>query len=238
MTPAPFATFALVGNPNCGKTALFNALTGGRQKVANYAGVTVERKEGLAELPDGRRVRLIDLPGTYSLRARSPDEAVTRDAVLGRLRDEPAPDVILCIADATNLGLVLRLALELKSAGRPVVERTAARLNRDSRRVSSTSARWSSPVSAMYPRSMSCFSASAASNGSMRISGGCSPASPGSSSQLGTVAGAGASTNASARPASRAATSPSLGPRTPSTSPCTAPAANSVPSPWTGSWTG
>ena len=121
MTPAPFANFALVGNPNCGKTALFNALTGGRQKVANYAGVTVERKEGLAELPDGRRVRLIDLPGTYSLRARSPDEAVTRDAVLGRLRDEPAPDVILCIADATNLGLVLRLALELKSTGRPVV---------------------------------------------------------------------------------------------------------------------
>jgi len=121
VTPAPFATFALVGNPNCGKTALFNALTGGRQKVANYAGVTVERKEGLADLPDGRRVRLIDLPGTYSLRARSPDEAVTRDAVLGRLRDEPAPDVILCIADATNLGLVLRLALELKSTGRPVV---------------------------------------------------------------------------------------------------------------------
>jgi ferrous iron transport protein B len=121
VTPAPFANFALVGNPNCGKTALFNALTGGRQKVANYAGVTVERKEGLAELPDGRRVRLIDLPGTYSLRARSPDEAVTRDAVLGRLRDEPAPDVILCIADATNLGLVLRLALELKSTGRPVV---------------------------------------------------------------------------------------------------------------------
>ncbi len=121
MTPAPFATFALVGNPNCGKTALFNALTGGRQKGANYAGVTVERKEGLADLPDGRRVRLIDLPGTYSLRARSPDEAVTRDAVLGRLRDEPAPDVILCIADATNLGLVLRLALELKSTGRPVV---------------------------------------------------------------------------------------------------------------------
>ncbi|MFM8376389.1 MAG: ferrous iron transporter B, partial [Phenylobacterium sp.] len=121
MTSAPFATFALVGNPNCGKTALFNALTGGRQKVANYAGVTVERKEGLADLPDGRRVRLVDLPGTYSLRARSPDEAVTRDAVLGRLRGEPAPDVILCVADATNLGLVLRLALELRSTGRPVV---------------------------------------------------------------------------------------------------------------------
>ena len=121
MSATPFATFALVGNPNCGKTALFNALTGGRQKVANYAGVTVERKEGLADLPDGRRVRLVDLPGTYSLRARSPDEAVTRDAVLGRLKDEPAPDVILCVADATNLGLVLRLALELKSTGRPLV---------------------------------------------------------------------------------------------------------------------
>lgn len=121
MSPTPFATFALVGNPNCGKTALFNALTGGRQKVANYAGVTVERKEGLADLPDGRRVRLVDLPGTYSLRARSPDEAVTRDAVLGRLKDEPAPDVILCVADATNLGLVLRLALELKSTRRPLV---------------------------------------------------------------------------------------------------------------------
>ena len=121
MSATPFATFALVGNPNCGKTALFNALTGGRQKVANYAGVTVERKEGLADLPDGRRVRLVDLPGTYSLRARSPDDAVTRDAVLGRLKDEPAPDVILCVADATNLGLVLRLALELKSTGRPLV---------------------------------------------------------------------------------------------------------------------
>jgi ferrous iron transport protein B len=121
VSATPFATFALVGNPNCGKTALFNALTGGRQKVANYAGVTVERKEGLADLPDGRRVRLVDLPGTYSLRARSPDEAVTRDAVLGRLKDEPAPDVILCVADATNLGLVLRLALEMKSTGRPLV---------------------------------------------------------------------------------------------------------------------
>ena len=121
MSVPPFATFALVGNPNCGKTALFNALTGGRQKVANYGGVTVERMEGLAELADGRRVRVVDLPGTYSLRARSPDEEVTRDAVLGRLDNEPPPDVILCIADATNLGLVLRLALELKTTGRPLV---------------------------------------------------------------------------------------------------------------------
>ena len=121
MNLSTIPTVALVGNPNCGKTALFNALTGSRQKVANYAGVTVEKKEGLAELPDGRRLRIVDLPGTYSLRARSPDEAVTRDAVLGRLPGEPAPDVILCIADATNLGLVLRLALELKTTGRPVV---------------------------------------------------------------------------------------------------------------------
>ena len=121
MNLSAIPTVALVGNPNCGKTALFNALTGSRQKVANYAGVTVEKKEGLAELPDGRRLRIVDLPGTYSLRARSPDEAVTRDAVLGRLPGEPAPDVILCVADATNLGLVLRLALELKTTGRPVV---------------------------------------------------------------------------------------------------------------------
>ena len=117
MNLSAIPTVALVGNPNCGKTALFNALTGSRQKVANYAGVTVEKKEGLAELPDGRRLRIVDLPGTYSLRARSPDEAVTRDAVLGRLPGEPAPDVILCVADATNLGLVLRLALELKTTG-------------------------------------------------------------------------------------------------------------------------
>ena len=121
MNLSAIPTVALVGNPNSGKTALFNALTGSRQKVANYAGVTVEKKEGLAELAGGRRLRIVDLPGTYSLRARSPDEAVTRDAVLGRLPGEPAPDVILCIADATNLGLVLRLALELKTTGRPVV---------------------------------------------------------------------------------------------------------------------
>ncbi len=121
MTPSRIATVALVGNPNCGKTALFNALTGGRQKVANYAGVTVERKEGLANLPTGRQLRILDLPGTYSLRARSPDEVITRDAVLGRLAGEPPPDVIICVADATNLGLVLRLALELKTTGLPMV---------------------------------------------------------------------------------------------------------------------
>jgi len=112
---------ALVGNPNSGKTALFNALTGSRQKVANYAGVTVERKEGQLVAPDGRRMVVLDLPGTYSLRARSPDEVVTRDAVLGRLAGEVPPDVVICVADATNLRLVLRLALELRAVGRPAV---------------------------------------------------------------------------------------------------------------------
>jgi ferrous iron transport protein B len=115
------ARVALVGNPNSGKTALFNALTGAHQKVANYAGVTVERKEGLIRSVDGRTLSVLDLPGTYSLRARSPDEEVTRDAVLGRLAGETPPDVIICVADATNLRLVLRLALELKAVGRPMV---------------------------------------------------------------------------------------------------------------------
>ncbi|WP_044560908.1 ferrous iron transport protein B [Azospirillum sp. B4] len=112
---------ALVGNPNCGKTALFNALTGSRQKVANYAGVTVERKEGSFLTPEGRRVQVLDLPGTYSLRARSPDEEVTRDVVLGRFRGEAEPDLLVCVADATNLRLVLRLVLELKMVGRPLL---------------------------------------------------------------------------------------------------------------------
>lgn len=115
------ARVALVGNPNSGKTALFNALTGAHQKVANYAGVTVERKEGLIRTGDGRHLSVLDLPGTYSLRARSPDEEVTRDAVLGKLAGEVAPDVIVAVADATNLRLVLRLILELKAVGRPMV---------------------------------------------------------------------------------------------------------------------
>lgn len=113
--------FALVGNPNSGKTALFNALTGSRQKVANYPGVTVERKAGTVLTPGGRRAVVLDLPGTYSLRARSPDEIVTRDLVLGRFAGEDAPDIIVCVADATNLRLVLRLALELKQVGRPMI---------------------------------------------------------------------------------------------------------------------
>ena len=114
------ARVALVGNPNSGKTALFNALTGAHQKVANYAGVTVERKEGFIR-HGGRTLSVLDLPGTYSLRARSPDEEVTRDAVLGRLAGEAPPDVIVAVADATNLRLVLRLILELKVIGRPMV---------------------------------------------------------------------------------------------------------------------
>lgn len=115
------ARIALVGNPNSGKTALFNALTGAHQKVANYAGVTVERKEGRIHAADGRTLSVLDLPGTYSLRARSLDEEVTRDAVLGALPGETPPDVVVCVADATNLRLVLRLALELKQVGRPMV---------------------------------------------------------------------------------------------------------------------
>jgi ferrous iron transport protein B len=115
------ARVALVGNPNSGKTALFNALTGAHQKVANYAGVTVERKEGLIRSAAGRTMSVLDLPGTYSLRARSPDEEVTRDAVLGKLAGEETPDVIVAVADATNLRLVLRLVLELKAVGRPMV---------------------------------------------------------------------------------------------------------------------
>ncbi|HWO85445.1 MAG TPA: ferrous iron transporter B [Stellaceae bacterium] len=115
------ARVALVGNPNSGKTALFNALTGSRQKVANYPGVTVDRKEGLAVTPAGLTVRLIDLPGTYSLRARSLDEVVTRDIVLGRLDGEDVPGLLVCVADSTNLRVALRLALELSRVGRPMI---------------------------------------------------------------------------------------------------------------------
>ena len=112
---------ALVGNPNCGKTALFNRLTGSRQKVANYAGVTVERKEGQFTLPDGRIARVLDLPGTYSLAATSPDEAITRDVCLGRIAGEARPDLIVAVADATNLRLHLRFVLEVQRLGLPMV---------------------------------------------------------------------------------------------------------------------
>jgi ferrous iron transport protein B len=112
---------ALVGTPNSGKTSLFNALTGSRQKVANYPGVTVERKTGVFTTPAGRIVSLLDLPGTYSLRGRSPDEEITRDVVLGRKPGEVVPDLVLCVADSTNLRLTFRLMLELKATGRPLM---------------------------------------------------------------------------------------------------------------------
>jgi ferrous iron transport protein B len=112
---------ALVGNPNCGKTALFNQLTGSRQKVANYAGVTVERKEGRFTSASGRHYAVLDLPGAYSLHAASLDEAITRDLCRGFLPGEPAPDVLVCVVDATNLRLHLRFALEVRELGRPMV---------------------------------------------------------------------------------------------------------------------
>jgi ferrous iron transport protein B len=118
---APLMHLALVGTPNSGKTALFNALTGSRQKVANYPGVTVERKEGGFVTPRGRQVSVVDLPGTYSLRGRSPDEEITRDVVLGRTAGEAVPDLVLCVADSTNLRLTIRLVLELKRTGRPLM---------------------------------------------------------------------------------------------------------------------
>jgi ferrous iron transport protein B len=111
----------LVGTPNSGKTALFNALTGSRQRSANYPGVTVERKSGVFVTPAGRNVAIVDLPGTYSLRGRSPDEEITREVVLGEMRDEAVPDCIVCVADATNLRLSIRLVLELKRVGRPML---------------------------------------------------------------------------------------------------------------------
>jgi ferrous iron transport protein B len=117
------ALVALVGNPNCGKTALFNLLTGSRQKVANYAGVTVERKEGrlLGAAHGTRAVRVLDLPGTYSLYPRSPDERITADVLAGRARGERRPDLVVCVVDATRLRRNLRLVLAVLRQGLPVV---------------------------------------------------------------------------------------------------------------------
>jgi ferrous iron transport protein B len=115
-------SLSLIGVPNCGKTALFNRLTGSRQKVANYPGVTVERKEGRFVGPaSGRVYRVLDLPGAYSLEATSLDEAIARDVVLGRHASEPAPDLLVCVVDATNLRLNLRLVLDLKRLQRPLI---------------------------------------------------------------------------------------------------------------------
>ncbi len=119
MTTIPLV--AVVGNPNAGKSALFNMLTGARQKVGNYPGVTVERKSGRMSLADGRPVELVDLPGAYSLDASSPDEEVTRDVVLGRQVGERLPDALLIVLDATNLDNHLRFALQVIALGFPTV---------------------------------------------------------------------------------------------------------------------
>jgi ferrous iron transport protein B len=119
MNPSPLV--AVVGNPNAGKSALFNALTGARQKVGNYPGVTVERHAGRATLPSGARLELIDLPGAYGLDPSSPDEAVTRDVLLGRQAGERLPDGLLIVLDASNLDNHLRFALQLIALGRPTV---------------------------------------------------------------------------------------------------------------------
>ncbi|HAV3714521.1 TPA: ferrous iron transporter B, partial [Acinetobacter baumannii] len=112
---------ALIGNPNCGKTSLFNTLTGTRQKVANYAGVTVERKEGFFKLPSGDTIRVLDLPGTYSLKPSSLDEEVTRAVCFGELKGEVIPDIFVCVVDATNLHLHLSLVLEVRALNRPMI---------------------------------------------------------------------------------------------------------------------
>jgi ferrous iron transport protein B len=112
---------ALIGNPNSGKTALFNLLTGSRQKVANYTGVTVERKEGRLHAPSGREYAVLDLPGAYSLNPASLDEAIARDVCRGFYPGEPAPDLLVCVVDATNLRLHLRFVLELRELDRPMI---------------------------------------------------------------------------------------------------------------------
>jgi ferrous iron transport protein B len=119
---APQLSLSLIGVPNSGKTALFNRLTGSRQKVANYPGVTVERKEGRLVGPrTGRTYRVVDLPGAYSLEPATLDEAIARDVILGRHAVEPAPDLLVCVVDATNLRLNLRLVLELKRLNLPMI---------------------------------------------------------------------------------------------------------------------
>src|SRR5215218_5150770 len=116
----PRLTIALAGNPNAGKTTLFNSLTGLNQKVANYPGVTVERKEGAWDLGD-RSATLIDLPGLYSLDATSLDEQIARDVITGKIENVPKPDVIVSVVDATNLERNLYLTTQLFEFGVPVV---------------------------------------------------------------------------------------------------------------------
>ena len=119
MNPLPLV--AVAGSPNAGKSALFNALTGARQKVGNYPGVTVERHSGRLMLADGRPVELVDLPGAYSLEPASPDEAVTRDVLLGQQKGEREPDALVIVIDASNLDNHLRFALQLIELGHPTI---------------------------------------------------------------------------------------------------------------------
>lgn len=114
-------TVALAGNPNCGKTTLFNAFTKLRQKVGNYPGVTVEKKMGRLVLSGDRIINVIDLPGTYSMSVRSPDERVARDVLLGRVKDTPRPDVVVCVVDASNIERNLYLFSQIQDLGVPVV---------------------------------------------------------------------------------------------------------------------
>src|SRR5256885_8853691 len=114
-------TVALAGNPNSGKTTVFNALTGLRQKVANYPGVTVEKKTGRSKLGDSRWINIIDLPGTYSLISRSPDERVAMEVLRGLRKDTPPPDVVIVVVDASNLQRNLYLVSQLIELGRPLV---------------------------------------------------------------------------------------------------------------------
>lgn len=120
-TPAKPKVFALAGNPNCGKTTIFNALTGLRQKVGNFPGVTVERKEGRFFGHHGETFRLIDLPGAYSLNAQSPDEEIMRDVLLGRREDTPKPDVVVCVIDASNAERHFYLATQILELGIPAI---------------------------------------------------------------------------------------------------------------------
>ena len=119
MTPKPLV--AVAGNPNAGKSALFNVLTGARQKVGNYPGVTVERHVGALRLDDGRDIELVDLPGAYALEAQSPDEEVTRSVLLGEGEFEKLPDALVIVLDASNLDNHLRFALQLIELGLPTV---------------------------------------------------------------------------------------------------------------------
>ena len=114
-------TVALAGNPNAGKTTLFNALTGSNQRTGNFAGVTVERKSGEMFTPHGRKLRVVDLPGCYSLEGGSPDQEIARKALLGEIEGEPQPDIVVCVVDASNLERHLILAIQVIELGLPVV---------------------------------------------------------------------------------------------------------------------